>query len=70
MGKGAILIGIVCIITGVLGAYAVISSAETPNWLLIHLSVLIGVGIALIVLNKEEEKVEQRKDLKSKESKK
>ena len=70
MGKGAIAIGIACIIAGIYWAYLVISSAETPNWLLIHLSVLIGVGVGLIIFNKEEAKVEQRKDIKEKKSKK
>ena len=69
MGKGAIIIGIICILAGLYWAYEVIISSEAPNWLLIHLSVLIGVGIGLIVFNKAEEKIEQRKDLKSKKSK-
>jgi len=67
MTKGAIWIGIGCILAGVFWAYKVIISKEAPNFLLIHLSVLIGVGIALIVFNKEEEKVEQRKDMKKKD---
>jgi len=66
MGKGAIVIGVICILAGLYWAYEIISSPENPNWLLIHLSVLIGVGIALIVLNKEEGKIEERKDLKKK----
>ena len=66
MGKGAILIGIACVLAGVYWAYKVISSPEVPNWLLIHLSVLIIVGMGLIALNKEEGKIEQRKDLKKK----
>ena len=70
MGKGAIVIGIICILAGVYWAYKVIASPDVPNWLLIHLSVLIIVGIGLIVLNKEENKIEERKDLKSEKTKK
>jgi len=69
MAKGAIAIGIVCILAGLYWAYEVVSTPETPNWLLIHLTVLIGVGIGLIVFNKAEEKIEERKDLKSSKSK-
>ena len=68
MGKGAIAIGVGCIILGVWLAYKVLVS-ETPNWLLIHVSVLIGVGIGLVVLNKQEDKIEQRKDLNKKKDK-
>ncbi len=63
MGKGAIAIGIICVISGLFGVYKVLTS-DAPIWLLIHLSVLIGVGIALIVLYKEEGKIEERKDIK------
>ena len=69
MGKGAIAIGIICIIAGLWWVYEVLISDAT-NWLLIHLSVLIGVGIALIIFNKAEDKIEQRKDLKPSKSKK
>lgn len=63
MAKGAIAIGVVCILAGLYWAYKVVSTPETPNWLLIHLSVLILVGVLLIGFNKEEQKVEQRKDM-------
>jgi hypothetical protein len=69
MGKGAIAIGIACILAGVYWAYKVISMPETPNWLLIHLSVLISVGIGLIIFNKAESKIEQRKDINNKKNK-
>ena len=69
MGKGAIIIGAACILAGLYWAYEVISTPETPNWLLIHLSVLIGVGIALIVFFRAEDKIEERKDINKKKSK-
>ena len=69
MGKGAIVIGTICILAGAYWAYGVITSPEVPNWLLIHLSVLIIVGIGLIALNKEEDKIEERKDLNKKKGK-
>tara|TARA_Y100000310_G_scaffold345263_1_gene463203 strand:+ start:3111 stop:3320 length:210 start_codon:yes stop_codon:yes gene_type:complete len=69
MGKGAIAIGIVCILAGLYWVYKVITSPDAPLWLLIHLSILIGVGIALIIFFKEENKIEQRKDIKNKEDK-
>ena len=67
MGKGAIAIGIIFILAGIYWIYRVISNSEIPNWLLIHLAVLIGVGIGLIIFNKAENIIEQRKDIKSSE---
>jgi hypothetical protein len=64
MGKGAIAIGITCILAGIYLAYKVISIQDTPNWLLIHLSILIIVGIGLIIFNNAENKIEERKDIK------
>ena len=64
MAKGAILIGIICILAGLYWAYNVVTNPEYPIFLLIHLSILIGIGITLIVFNKEEQKIEQRKDIK------
>ena len=66
MGKGAIAIGIVCIIAGLWWSYKVLTSAEAPNWLLIHLSVLIAVGVGLIVFFRAEDKIEERRDIKKK----
>ncbi len=66
MGKGAIAIGIGLILFGLWLTYEVLSSDEAPLWLFIHISALIGIGIALIVLYKEEGKIEQRKDIKKK----
>ena len=70
MGKGAIAIGVVCILAGLYWAYEVITTPDIPNWLLIHLIVLIGVGVGLIIFFKEEDIIEQRKDLKSSKPKK
>ena len=64
MAKGAIIIGSICILAGLYWAYEVVSTPETPNWLLIHLSVLILVGIGLIIFFRAEGKIEQRKDIK------
>jgi|TARA_B100001971_G_C18155755_1_gene518442 hypothetical protein len=69
MGKGAIYIGIVFILAGLYWSYEVITTPETPNWLLIHLSVLILVGIGLIIFFRAEGKIEQRKDLNKNKAK-
>jgi ABC-type nickel/cobalt efflux system permease component RcnA len=69
MGKGAIAIGIVCILAGLYWTYEVITSPDVPNWLLIHLSILIITGIGLIVFFREENKIEQRKDINNKKDK-
>ena len=66
MGKGAIAIGVICILAGLYWSYNVITNPEFPMFLLIHLSVLIGVGVGLIVFFREEDKIEERKDLKKK----
>jgi hypothetical protein len=67
MGKGAIAIGIICILFGIWLIYTMISS-NTPIWVLIYPRLAIGIGIALIILYKEEDIIEERKDLKSKKS--
>jgi len=66
MGKGAIAIGAVCILAGLYWVYVVLTS-DAPNWLLIHLSILIAVGIGLIVFFRAEDKIEERKDIKRKD---
>jgi hypothetical protein len=68
MAKGAIIIGIGLVLIGIWGVVKIFS-LETPFWVLLYPLFSIGIGIALIVLNKEEGKIEQRKDLKSKKSK-
>ncbi len=67
MGKGAIWIGAIVILFGIWLVYKVLSSPEAPNWLLIHISVMILIGIGLIVFFRAEGKIEQRKDLKSRD---
>ena len=69
MGKGAIWIGTILVILGIWFTYNIISSEETPNWLLIHVSVMIILGLGLIILYREEDKIEPRKDLNKKKSK-
>tara|TARA_Y100000310_G_C20527440_1_gene736774 strand:+ start:367 stop:570 length:204 start_codon:yes stop_codon:yes gene_type:complete len=66
MGKGAIIIGIVMILFGFYWVYEVLSDPEIPNFLLIHLSFFIAIGIGLIVFFKAENKIEERKDIKKK----
>ena len=63
MGKGAILIGVVAVIAGL----SILIFLKIGG--LIYGTILILVGIALMIFWKEEDKVEQRKDLKSKKTK-
>ncbi len=65
MGKGAIAIGIICIILGAWIIFKIFSS-NTPLWVAVYPLILIILGIGLIIFFKEEEKVEQRKDIKKK----
>jgi len=69
MGKGAIYIGIALILLSAWGIFKTLSS-ETPIWVLIYPLFSIGIGIALVLMYKAEDKIEQRKDLKEKKSKK
>jgi len=69
MAKGAILIGIGLIIVGVWGFFRIFSS-EAHILFTLYPLFSIGIGIALVVLNKEEDKIEERKDLKARKSKK
>ena len=68
MGKGAIWIGILLILVGVWGAYQTLVT-QTPILVLIYPLLAIGIGIALIILYKEEDKIEQRRDLNRSKSK-
>ncbi len=63
MGKGSIWTGALFILIGICIFFEIIYS-EAPFLILIYPLVLIGLGIGLVVLNKEENKIEQRKDLK------
>ena len=65
MGKGAIGIGIICILFGIWLGYTLLSS-NTSIFVFIYPLASIGIGIALIILYKEEDKIEQRRDLKAK----
>ena len=64
MGKGAIFIGILFILVGAFGVFKVLST-NTPIWVLFYPLIGIGIGIALIILYKAEDKIEERKDLNS-----
>lgn len=68
MGKSAIGMGIAIIIFGVWLTFKVLSP-EIPLWVLIYPLVTIGIGIGLIIFNKEEDKIEKRKDLKERKTK-
>lgn len=69
MGKSAIAIGIILIIFGIWLFFTVWSSDE-PIWVLLYPLFSIGIGIALIILYRQEDIIEERKDLKSKKSNK
>ena len=69
MGKGAVFIGILLILVGAWGAFKVLSTS-TPFWVLFYPLMGIGIGIAMIILFRAEDKIEERKDLKSKKSNK
>lgn len=69
MGKGAIWIGAALILFGIWLLFELLSS-NVPILIMIYPLASIGIGIALIILYKEEDKIEERKDLKSKKSKK
>ena len=58
MGKGAIILGIVFMIGGIV-LFSFLNIVA-----MIYGAVITIIGIALIVFYKEEDKIEQRKDLK------
>jgi hypothetical protein len=70
MGKGAITIGILFLLLGFIVSIIIIVS-EAPLWFLLHPGVLFLfiVGIGLVIFNKEENKIEQRKDINKKKDK-
>ena len=70
MSKGVIVTGVAIIILGIWIALEVAADNEAPLFILIYPAIMIIVGIAMIILNKEEDKVEQRKDIKTKQSNK
>ena len=67
MGKSAILVGIFLILFGIWLGFKILSS-NAPLWILTYSLISIGLGIALIILYKSEDKIEQRKDIKTKKS--
>ncbi len=69
MGKGAIVIGALLILVSAFGFFKILA-AEISLFVLIYPLVGVVVGIAMIILYKEEDKIEERKDLKSLKSKK
>ena len=66
MGKGAIAIGAVLILIGLIAGSGIIIS-DASNWLLLHpaLLILFVIGVGLIAFYKAESQIEQRKDLKT-----
>jgi len=68
MGKGAIWIGMIFIVFGI-GLFFKIITTDTPFLVLIYPIAIIIIGIALTIFHKQEEIIEQRKDLKSNKSK-
>lgn len=68
MGKSAIAVGIVLITFGIWLLFTILSS-NAPWFVLIYPLAAIGIGIALIILYKQEDIIEQRKDLNKKKSK-
>ena len=69
MSKGAIVIGVAIIILGIWIVLEVIAD-DAPLFILIYPTIMVALGIAMIVLNKEEDKIEQRKDIKTNPPKK
>ena len=69
MSNGAIVTGVAIIIFGIWITTKVLADTSAPLFVLIYPAIIIIIGITLIILNKEEEKVEQRKDIKTKQSK-
>ena len=65
MSNGVIVTGVAIIILGIWITLEILAD-KAPIFILIYPIIIIGLGIAMIILNKEEDKVEQRKDLKPK----
>ena len=66
MTKSAIYLGVGLVVFGIL----LLTLTKFHMVSLIYGSASIIIGISLIIFNKEEDKVEQRKDLKSSKTKK
>jgi|GEM_PF-3324944 len=69
MVKSATLTGSAIIIFGVWIFLEILTSKNTPPWVQIYPAIIITLGIALIALRNKENKIEQRKDIKTKTSK-
>jgi len=70
MSKSAIVVGVALIIFGIWIGLEILASQDAPLLTLITPIIIMALGIAMIILNKEESKVEQRKDIKTKTPKK
>ena len=66
MTNGKIIIGIIILIAGI--SLLIASFFFFP--LIIYAVIIIGVGIAIIVMHDSDQKIEQRKDLNKSNSKK
>jgi len=61
MTKSAIIAGIGSIVLGGWIFFKIFVS-EAPIWVYIYPLIIIGIGIAMILLRKKEDKIEKRKD--------
>ena len=66
MGKETITMGIILILFGIF--LLIITKFNIIG--VIYGAIIFAIGLALIFFNKEENKIEQRKDIKTKKSKK
>ena len=64
MARESIYLGIIITFVGIWLSTKVILSQTTPLFVLIYTVIIILVGIGIIAFHKEEDKIEQRKDIK------
>jgi len=69
MTKEITVTGVAITIIGIWLSLEVLASNEAPLLILIWTLIITAVGIAMIIFNKEEDKIEQRKDIKTKKPK-
>ena len=64
MAKEGIVIGVALTIIGIWLSLEVVASKNTPIFVLIYTLIITALGIGMIALNKEEDKIEKRRDKK------